>query len=118
MTSLCLVIEDEPAIRRLVVLVLQDLGCEVLEAPDGETAVSMLSSARPDFVLTDVRLPGIDGVEVTRQIRMEKELAGTHVLLMSAFAEPRQHAGDAFLAKPFDIDSLTDFVAPYIDRSG
>ncbi|HSP54001.1 MAG TPA: response regulator, partial [Dehalococcoidia bacterium] len=98
------------------VLVLQDLGCEVLEAPDGETAVSMLSSARPDFVLTDVRLPGIDGVEVTRQIKREKELAKTHVLLMSAFAEPMHHAGDAFLAKPFDIDSLTEFVAPYINN--
>ncbi len=116
MAPLCLVIEDEPSIRRLVVLVLEDLGCEALQAPDGETAVEMLNSARPDLVLADVRLPGIDGVEVTRRIKSDKGLAETPVILMSAFGEPREHAGDAFLPKPFDIDRLTEFVTPYISR--
>jgi DNA-binding response OmpR family regulator len=109
-----LIIDDEPSILRLVALVLQDLGCEALQAPDAETAEQILGSARPAFIITDVRLPGIDGLELTRRVKSHAELSQTPVLLMSAFGEPPGHCGDAFLAKPFDIDGFTEFVKPYI----
>ncbi|HLA82794.1 MAG TPA: response regulator [Thermoleophilia bacterium] len=112
MTPTCLVVDDEPTILRLVVLVLQDLGYETLAAPDAETAAGILAFRRPDLIITDVRLPGTDGVELTRHIKAAPPLQSTPVLLISAY-EPPSHAGDGFLPKPFDIDGLTDFVAPY-----
>jgi len=114
MAPVCLVIDDEPSILRLVALVLEDLGCEALQAADAETAERILASTRPAFIITDVRLPGIDGLELARRVKARTELSDTPVLLMSAFGEPRGHPGDAFLAKPFDIDGFTEFVKPYI----
>lgn len=55
----------------------------------------------------------MDGLELARRIKANGG-AGTPVLLMSAFGEPRSHPGDAFLAKPFDIDGLFEFVSPYV----
>lgn len=119
MAPTCLVVDDEPAILRLVVLVLEDLGYETLAAPDAETAAGILAFRRPDLIITDIRLPGADGLELTRRVKGSPPLESTPVLLISAYGEPSSHEGDGFLAKPFDIDGLMDFVAPYIgDRSG
>lgn len=116
MAPTCLVVDDEPAILRLVVLVLRDLGYETLAAPDAETAAGILAFRRPDLIITDVRLPGTDGLEFTRRIKSAPPLKSTPVLLISAYGEPASHPGDGFLAKPFDIDRLTEFVEPYLDE--
>jgi CheY-like chemotaxis protein len=107
------VIDDEPAILRLVALVLEDLGCEALTARDGESALKLIEKQELDFVISDVKLPGMDGLELARRIKSEEKQKP--VLLMSAFGEPRNHPADGFLAKPFDIDGLVDFVSPYLD---
>ena len=109
----CLVIDDEPAILRLVALVLEDLGCEALTARDAESALKLIEKQELDFVISDVKLPGMDGLELARRIKSEEKKKP--VLLMSAFGEPRNHPADGFLAKPFDIDGLVDFVSPYLD---
>jgi len=106
----CLVVDDEPAILRLVAVVLRDLGCETLTAVNAESALEIAEKTNPDFVISDVKLPGMDGVELARRLKSRKK----PVLLMSAFGEPRKHDGDGFLAKPFDIDSLIEFVSPYV----
>jgi CheY-like chemotaxis protein len=110
----CLVIDDEPAILRLVAVILEDLGCETLTARDAESALQVMEKQDPDFVISDVKLPGMDGLELARRIKSDDKLENMPVLLMSAFGEPRNHPGDGFLAKPFDIDSLVDFVSPYL----
>jgi CheY-like chemotaxis protein len=92
MAPVCLIIDDEPSILRLVALVLQDLGCETLQARDAETAEQILGFTRPAFIITDVRLPGIDGLELTRRVKSHAELSKTPVLLMSAFGEPANTA--------------------------
>ena len=107
----CLVVDDEPAILRLVAVVLRDLGCETLTAPTAEHALEIAEKSHPDLVISDVKLPGMDGVELARRLKAKN----AHVLLMSAFGEPRKHDGDGFLAKPFDIDGLIDFVSPYVE---
>lgn len=109
----CLVVDDEPAILRLVSLVLRDLGYETLAATDAETAAGILAFRRPDLVITDVRLPGADGLELARRVKNAPRLQSTPVLLISAYGEPPSHEGDGFLPKPFDIDSLTEFVSRY-----
>lgn len=113
MSTLCLVVDDEPAILRLVALVLRDIGCDTLTAPDAESALRVIEGEHPDVVISDIKLPGMDGIELARRIK-SNAADGTPVLLMSAFGEPRNHPADAFLAKPFDIDSLLEFVSPYV----
>jgi len=110
----CLVVEDEAPILRLVTLVLREMGFDALGAPDAESALQTLDSIKPDLIITDVRLPGMNGNELARQLRADPELAATPIILMSAFGEPPDHNGDAFLAKPFDPDQLPDFLARYV----
>jgi len=110
-----LVVDDEPAILRLVAMVLKELGFETLTARDAETAAELLKSSKPDLVVTDVRLPGMDGVELARRIKASRRLKKTPVLLMSAYSEPPKHKGDGFIAKPFDIFELEEAFGRYIE---
>ena len=109
-----LIVDDEPAILRLVATVLRGLGFETLTAPDGETASQLLKSSKPDLIVTDVRLPGLSGVDLARQVKSTRRLAKVPVLLMSAFGEPPSHAGDGFIPKPFDLDELEETFNRYM----
>jgi CheY-like chemotaxis protein len=109
-----LVVDDEPAIVRMVVAIIDELGFgETYTAPDAETALEVFEECHPSIVLTDVKLPGMDGVELARRIKSE-DAAHTPVLLMSAHGEPKAHPGDGFLPKPFDVDQFAGFVARYV----
>lgn len=109
-----LIVDDEPAILRLVAMVLRELGFDTLTAPDAETASQLLKSSKPDLIVTDVRLPGISGIELAKQIKSSKRLSSIPVLLMSAFGEPPMHAGDGFIAKPFDLYELEEVFNRYV----
>jgi CheY-like chemotaxis protein len=112
-----LVVDDEPAIVRMVVAIIEELGfAETYTAPDAETALEVFEKRHPTIVLTDVKLPGMDGVELARLIKSDR--TRTPVLLMSAHGEPRSHAGDGFLPKPFDLDQFAGFVRPYVQPAG
>ncbi|MBI2912449.1 MAG: response regulator [Chloroflexi bacterium] len=109
-----MVVEDEPAILRMVTFALRSLGYQAHAAPDAETALELLDSVRPDVIVADVRLPGMDGVELTRRVKSNGDLSSTPVVLMSAYGEPAQHEGDGFLPKPFDVDQLAAVIGPYV----
>ena len=111
-----LIVDDEPAFLRVVSAAIRTLGCEPVTAEDAETALELLERIRPDLVLTDVRLPGIDGLALARNIKSDRELASMPVLLMSGYGRPVSHAGDGFLAKPFHVDELAAFIGPYVAR--
>lgn len=113
-----LIVDDEPAILRLVAMVLRELGFETLTAPDAETASQLLKSSRPDLIVTDVRLPGISGIELAKQVKASKRLSSIPVLLMSAFGEPPAHEGDGFIPKPFDLYELEETFNRYVTSSG
>jgi two-component system phosphate regulon response regulator PhoB len=113
-----LVIDDEPAILRLVATVLRELGVETLTATDAETATQILKSSTPDLIVSDVRLPGMSGVEFAHQVKANRRLRKTPVLLMSAYSEPSEHEGDAFFPKPFDIAELEEIISRYIHLAG
>ena len=113
-----LVVDDEPAILRLVATVLRELGVETLTATDAETATQILKSSTPDLIVSDVRLPGMSGVEFAHQVKASRRLRKTAVLLMSAYSEPKGHEGDAFFPKPFDIAELEEIISRYIPSAG
>jgi CheY-like chemotaxis protein len=110
-----LIVDDEPAISRVIGVVINSLGCESIMAATAEDALDRLGHLQPNMMFVDVRLPGIDGVEFVRRVRQDGRFSRTPVYLMSAFGEPSQHAGDGFLAKPFDIEHLSDIIERHVN---
>lgn len=107
-----LVVDDEENIRELYRDELVEQGFEVNLAEDGFKALEMLSTFKPDLITLDVKMPGIDGLEVLRRIR-EKDV-NIPVLLLTAFGEFRQDfntwASDAYIVKSANLSELVDTV--------
>jgi len=115
-----LVVDDDPTVREVVLSYLRADGYEVSEASDGETALAMVARARPDLVVLDVMLPGIDGLEVCRDIRASTDIP---VILLTALgAEADRVVGlelgaDDYLTKPFSPRELVLRVGLVLRRS-
>lgn len=105
-----LIVDDEPAQRRLLGGFIQSLGFQVAEACSAEEALRRIAAEPPAMVLLDVRLPGISGLEALPEIRKLHE--HLPVLLLTAYADLRQAVAavkggaDDYLAKPVDLDEL------------
>lgn len=104
-----LICEDEPALRELVRASL-DGDYEFVEASDGYMALQLARELVPDAVILDLMLPGLGGLEVLGELRADERLAGTPVLVITAWSETREDlvaaGADEFLPKPFDPDQL------------
>jgi DNA-binding response OmpR family regulator len=102
--QLLLVIEDDADIRGLVRFIAEAAGFETIEAPDGEAGLRGFFERRPDIVVLDVNMPGLDGWEVLERIR---ELADTPVLMLTASAGELEKVrglrggADDYVTKPF-----------------
>jgi CheY-like chemotaxis protein len=113
-----LVVDDEPVLRTIVREILHEEGYAVIEAPDGRVMLEIMARQRPDLVLMDVMMPGVDGREAYRQLRSRPEHSDIPVVMMSA-AVPA-HGLDpsiaGFMAKPFDLTQLVELVVRLIGR--
>ncbi|HML22321.1 MAG TPA: response regulator [Aggregatilinea sp.] len=116
-----LYVEDNFQNKRLVRKILASRGYEVLEADDGLTGVEMASRERPDLILMDISLPGIDGVEATRRIKTYAETSGIPIVALTANAmrgdrERFLAAGcDDYLPKPISTVDLLSMVGKFLD---
>jgi CheY-like chemotaxis protein len=114
--SKVLVVDDDPSVRRLVCDVLQAYGYRTADAADGFSALRMVQSERPDCVVLDVMMPGLDGHAVLTRIRESDGGAELPVVMLTAAADDAQawqawsEGVDYFLAKPFDPDELLHFL--------
>ena len=113
-TEVVLVVEDDSKSRKLVRDLLTFKGYEIIEAVTGEEGVGLAQERRPNLILMDIRLPGIDGIQALGRLRAEVATQGIPVMAMTAsvMSVDRQRvldAGfDAFQSKPIKIK---DFVA-------
>jgi CheY-like chemotaxis protein len=107
-TPTVLVVEDEPAIREVVADLLQNEGYAVRQAADGLQAIDELEVDDVDLVLSDVRMPRLDGPSLARRLRGRGH--AIPVVLMSAADVEVDLPGVRFLPKPFDRDHLLHVV--------
>lgn len=116
-----LVIEDNPDSRDILAKLLRMSGYEVQSAADGESGYSAAIRLVPDLIITDINMPGIDGIELLRRVRLESGLSKTAVLVVTAFGgeaarEAVEAGADAAAAKPFDFDSFIETVQGLIAK--
>jgi len=119
--ALVLVVDDDTTVREVVVSYLRAHEHEVSEAADGETALSLAAERRPDLVVLDLMLPGIDGREVCRQLRAERDVPV--VMLTALGQEGDRVAGlelgaDDYVTKPFSPRELALRVDSVLRRTG
>lgn len=98
-------IEDDPRNRLLVRKLLGAAGIEVLDAPDGLSGVRTALEQRPDLVLVDLNIPGLDGYEVTLRLRNEESLRGVPIVAITAEGDRDTSFAvgcDGFIQKPID----------------
>jgi DNA-binding response OmpR family regulator len=116
-----LVVEDDPRIRQLLVDLLVDDGYDVRAVEDGEDALVATKEFRPDLVLLDGELPGVDGWSVARRLRQVSDLP--IVFVTGSDSRERVRAGfdaggDDYVLKPFDPEELSSRVKAILRRSG
>jgi DNA-binding response OmpR family regulator len=121
-----LTIEDQPDIRRLIRMTLEFKGFEVIEAGDGQTGLDLARQARPDLILLDVMMPGMDGLTVGKTLSQDPELCHIPVVMLSALGTAADKSAgmasgvQAYLVKPFSPWELLEKVGQLIAsaRSG
>jgi two-component system, cell cycle response regulator DivK len=123
-----LYIEDNYQNRRLVKRLLSKKGYEILEAEEGLQGIAIAARERPDLILMDINLPGIDGMEATSRLKSSPDLSHIPIIAVTAQAmrgdrERIIAAGcDHYLQKPIDKDELINtieqFIGPVISPAG
>lgn len=117
-----LLVEDDWMHREFLVRVLQIKGYEVAVAVNGEQAINSARQERPDAIIMDLGLPGIDGVEAIRRIRSQASTRSIPIVALTAYAmsEDQERASDAgcdaFESKPVDLDELEHKLRALIHR--
>ncbi|WP_261841209.1 response regulator [Aliamphritea ceti] len=117
-----LIVDDEKEVRRAISRVLRPLQWELHEAADGFQAGSLLLQEKPDIVLLDLSMPGLDGYEVIRYIRGNRQIRHCRILVISALAPAKlkqalDTGADEVLAKPFDNLQLRERVQGLLKES-
>ncbi len=111
--------DDEPKYVRVLQVILEAAGYEVLEARDGLRALELAASQEPDLCLLDIKMPGLDGYEVCRRIR---EFSTAPIIMLTALAETAdkvrglEAGADDYVTKPFSAEELTARVRAALRR--
>jgi DNA-binding response OmpR family regulator len=120
-----LIIDDEAPIRLLCRVNLEAEGMEVVEAPDGPTGLEVVESERPDAILLDVMMPGLDGWSVAERLLEKEDTREIPIVFLTARADLRDRArgmdlgGLDYITKPFnpvDLASLVEEVVSAVAR--
>ncbi len=117
-----LVVDDEKGIQEIVSQALKRRGYETLNAADGDTALDMAFTAKPDLIILDLMLPRMDGWEVCRRLKSNKETASIPIIMLTArreetdLVEGLDLGADDYIKKPFSLAELTARVGAILRR--
>jgi len=111
-----LVVDDSYPMARTIAYALRSNGYGCRIATDGFEALQKMKEQRPDVVILDIRMPGMDGIEVCRKMRQNKALKDVYVLMLSGVAQDSDYAraieagADECVSKPFDPPKVLERV--------
>ncbi|MDH3555185.1 MAG: response regulator [Deltaproteobacteria bacterium] len=120
MSKLILVVEDQEDNRRIMRDLLSSAGYEIIEAVTGEEGVAAAETHRPDLILMDIQLPGLDGYEATRQIKANPELEHIPIIVVTSYAlsgddvKAFEAGCNAYVSKPFSPRELLAKIREYL----
>ncbi|MEG6586189.1 response regulator transcription factor [Dendrosporobacter sp. 1207_IL3150] len=123
MTGTILIVDDEVSIRELIKFNLQKEGYNVLEADDGIKGLAIAKSEKPNLVVLDLMLPGIDGLEVCRSLKSQQNTAAIPIIMLTAKNEEidkiigLELGADDYLTKPFSPRELAARIKAVLRRS-
>ncbi|MEO1287934.1 MAG: response regulator [Chloroflexota bacterium] len=115
-------IDDDESARVLFEIMLKRSGFNVLQAVDGDEALAIVDSTIPDLIMTDIQLPGINGIELVAEFRKREELDQTAIIVLSAFQsesmidDAKSAGADEFYKKPLKMDALSQRLIEIINR--
>ncbi|ALS77975.1 response regulator transcription factor [Planococcus kocurii] len=116
-----LIVEDDEGIRELMRLFLLKKGYGVIQAEDGYQALTLLEKEKPDLILLDVEMPGMNGLEVCKKIRLKTTLPILFVSYRKELVYKIQGlevGGDDYITKPFDFNELEARIRAILRRNG
>ncbi len=119
-----LIVDDTPATVDLTAFALKAAAFVVASATDAENAIVQVQRFRPDLILMDVQMPGVDGLTLTRRLKSDPATRHIVVVAFTAFAmsgdEAKMRAAgcDGYIAKPFDVASFAETVHSYLQPRG
>ena len=117
-----LIIEDHPANMNLAIFLLEEAGHTVLNTFDAENGLTLARSERPDLILMDIQLPGMDGLEAIRLLKQDDATRVIPVIALTALAmkgdEERIRAAgaDGYIAKPIRYQAFLATIASHLPR--
>jgi len=120
MSKRILVVEDQEDNRRILRYLLKSADYEVLEALTGEDGVALAERERPDLILMDIQLPGLDGYEATRRIKSNPALRHIPIIVVTSYAlsgddvKAFEAGCDAYVTKPFSPRALLAKIREYL----
>jgi len=118
-----LIVDDNPTNLKLVAYLVKAQGYEVDTASDADTALAAIRARKPAVILMDLQLPGVDGLELTRRIKMDQATSDIAIIAVTAYAmkgdrEKALEAGcDDYVTKPIDTRALPGVIAKHVARS-
>jgi two-component system cell cycle response regulator DivK len=122
MSKRILIVEDQEDNRKILRDLLTSVGYELVEATTGEEGVALAETARPDLILMDIQLPGLDGYEATRRIKANPALRQIPVIAVTSYAlsgdevKAREAGCDAYVSKPFSPRALLAKVREFLPQ--
>lgn len=117
-----LIADDQEGIRSLVRMTLESDAYEIIEAADGNQALSLARQHRPDVILLDVMMPGQSGFDVCRALKGDPDTADIKIALLTAVAQDRDVAegrdagADEYLTKPFSPVALLRLIDAFMEN--
>lgn len=118
-----LVVDDNPQNLKLACVILEADRYDVRTASDAEEALRVLEQFTPRLILMDLQLPGINGLELTRRLKADRNRSDIIIIALTSYAmkgddEKAFAAGcDGYMSKPIDIDALRKLVAQHLSRT-
>ena len=118
--SLILVLDDDPDICIMIKMVLDYYGYDAMDAENEENARKIISSNHVDLLIMDMLLSGVDGTDICRQLKHDKETSSIPILMFSAHPTAKETClaagADDFISKPFEMNDMMDKISFFLER--